>query len=84
MERSVGVQASWKSESSPPTFCMDCIIKGAIMIELHPSNMVREDDRFLNRSWIPLIHTLRKWRRLPHNGKLPVAICRATAYHVGT
>lgn len=40
--------------------------------------------RFLNRSWSPLIHTLRKWRKLSHNGKLPVAICRAPTYHVGT
>jgi hypothetical protein len=46
---------------------MDCIIRGAIVIELHPSNMIREDGQILNRLWILLIHTLRKWRRLPHD-----------------
>jgi hypothetical protein len=72
-----GVQASWKSESSPPNICMDWIIRGAIVIELYPSNMIRENSLILNWSWMRLTQTIRKWRGSPHDGKFLMAIFTA-------
>jgi hypothetical protein len=42
---------------------MDYIMKEAIQIELHPSNINREDGFLLSRSWKPLIHSLKEWKQ---------------------
>jgi hypothetical protein len=39
---------------------MDCIIMEAIDIELHPNNMKKETGFCLNKSWKPLICSLKK------------------------
>jgi hypothetical protein len=39
---------------------MDCIIREAIVIELHPNNMNREAGFCLSKTWKPLICSLKK------------------------
>jgi hypothetical protein len=43
--------------------CMDCIIREAIEIKIHPKNIKRENGLSLSWSWKPLIHDLRKWKQ---------------------
>jgi len=37
--------------------CLECIIKEAIEIELHPDNMNKEECFSLSKSWNPLLQT---------------------------
>jgi hypothetical protein len=51
---------------------MDCIIREAIETELYPNNMNREDGFCLSKSWIPLICSLRDFRKpSQHCGTIP-------------
>jgi hypothetical protein len=43
---------------------MECIIRKTTEIELHPNNMNKEEGFSLNKSWKPLIQTLKKQRAL--------------------
>jgi hypothetical protein len=38
---------------------MECVIREALRIELHPYNMNKEEGFSLSRSWKPLIQTLK-------------------------
>jgi hypothetical protein len=43
---------------------MERIIRKATEIQLYPNIINREDDLSLSRSWKPLIHTLKEWKKV--------------------
>jgi hypothetical protein len=47
--------------------CMDQIIREVTEIVLHHSNVSREDDFSLSRSWKLLIHNLKEWKHVLSN-----------------
>jgi hypothetical protein len=42
------------------TGCMECIIREAIEMKLHPNNMNRKEGFFLSKAWKPLLQILKK------------------------
>jgi hypothetical protein len=52
--------------------CMDCIIREAVEIELHPDDINRENGFCLSRSWKPCLFPERIWKasfvRFPQQG----------------
>jgi hypothetical protein len=53
---------------------MDCIVKEAIEIELHPYNISRKGDFSLSKSWEPLIGSLEL------SGHGPKTLCDAVPH----
>jgi hypothetical protein len=44
---------------------MDRIMKDGVESEHRLNNLNREDDLVSSRSWIPLVHSLKRWRKSP-------------------
>jgi hypothetical protein len=45
---------------------MDWIVKDGVEIEHRLNNLNKEDGLVTSRSWIPLVHSLKGWRKSPH------------------
>jgi hypothetical protein len=65
---------------------MECIIREAIEIELHPDCMNKEEGFSLSKSWKPLLQTLKERNKAPlsegilFSGSLHTAPMRLTQY----
>jgi hypothetical protein len=44
---------------------MECIIREATEIELHPDNMNREEGFSLSKLWKLLFQILKEWKKVP-------------------
>jgi hypothetical protein len=47
------------------SWCMDCLVREAIVVQLHPNNFNRDEGFTLSRTWHPVINMLKQSRDAP-------------------